>query len=53
MHAVTQHGHAVWLPQEDTVVETRGDAWRWLAWQAQGEDGHLTRLPLETFGTVP
>lgn len=47
-HALSRHGHAVWSAQDiKPVIETSGDAWRYLAWRTHDEDGSLSRLPLE------
>jgi WD40 repeat protein len=42
--------HAVWVPDENRLVSATDDAWRYLGWQYRDADGHLSRLPLETFG---
>ena len=47
VHAISEHGHAVWLPQKNELVEVSGDAWRYLAWQFIDKRGEMTRLPLE------
>jgi hypothetical protein len=36
----------------DQLVRASAGAWRWLGWNVV-EDGRLTRLPAESFGTLP
>ena len=36
----------------DQLVRASAGAWRWLGWNVV-EDGWLTRLPAESFGTLP
>jgi len=36
----------------DQLVRASPGAWRWLGWNVV-EDGRLTRLPAESFGTLP
>jgi WD40 repeat protein/nucleoside phosphorylase len=51
IHAIStgeQTGHAVWSSSNNQLIETSGEAWRWLAWQDQ-QGG---RWPLESFGPV-
>lgn len=36
----------------DQLVTASAGAWRWLGWNVV-EDGRLTRLPAESFGTLP
>jgi WD40 repeat protein len=36
----------------DKLVRASAGAWRWLGWNVI-EDGRLTRLPAESFGTLP
>jgi uncharacterized protein YjbI with pentapeptide repeats len=51
--ATSAHGHGVWTPSDNRVIEASGDAWRWMGWLDQDENGMPTRLPLEHFGLVP
>jgi WD40 repeat protein/nucleoside phosphorylase len=42
-------GYATWSPAENRVLAMSEDAWRYLSWEIVGEEGWITRLPLETF----
>ncbi len=46
-HYDNSFGHAVWEPDTGRIIETSGDAWRYLGWQARDEQGNLTRYPLQ------
>ncbi len=48
----TVTGLAVFDAIADQLVTASAGAWRWLGWNVV-EDGRLTRLPAESFGTLP
>jgi WD40 repeat protein/nucleoside phosphorylase len=53
IHALDDAGsHAVWNPNENTLVEATGESWRWLVWETIDDSGAATWVPLETFGPV-
>jgi WD40 repeat protein len=45
-------GYAAWSQAENRVLFMSEDAWRYLSWQITGEDGWITRLPLDSFSDV-
>ncbi|RTL01566.1 MAG: WD40 repeat domain-containing protein, partial [Lysobacterales bacterium] len=47
-------GFAVLDPATNRIVQTGGDAWRYIGWQAPNPiTGQLTRYPAEIFGPLP
>ena len=52
VHVSARDGRAVWIPDENRIIETDGDAWRWLVWQTRDAAGDPTVLPAETFGSL-
>ena len=32
-------GFAVWNPNDNKLIEARGDAWRWMYWRRRGVEG--------------
>ncbi|MBV9032205.1 MAG: hypothetical protein JO364_18270 [Pseudonocardiales bacterium] len=47
-----RHEIAIFDAIADQLVRASAGAWRWLGWNVV-EDGRITRLPAESFGTLP
>ena len=52
IHAFGPGGFAVWNPNDNKLIEARGDAWRWMYWRRRGVEGIEGLLPLEAAGDV-